>query len=124
MHHVNSSKVQAAKRRSYARFTRTSRFRFSTSAFSIAIAHEAQRQLDLHEHVGVSVAASAVCAKKPGSSRRHQRAFVLRLRSAVRGCRRDVIGFFGVIPLLAMHMRISRRFTIPEHADHTHEIRL
>jgi hypothetical protein len=126
MHHVDCAKVQAAKRRSYARYTRTvlvgSASQRARSPWRLHM--KLRGKLTCMSMSGFSVGVSAVCANKPGSSRRHQAAFILRLRSAVRGCRRDIIGLFGVIPILAMHMRISRRFAIPELADHTHEIKL
>jgi hypothetical protein len=124
VHRFDCSKVQPAKRRSYARCIRTCRFRFPTTVFSMAFAHEAQRPLELHENV-----AGTRCGER---GTREETCFItappgcliLRLRSAVRGCRRHVIGPFGVIPILAMHMRISRRFAIPELADRTQEIEL
>ena len=82
------------------------------------------RPTNVHEHKENPAVASAVCANKPGSSRRQQGAIILRLRSAVRGCRRDAIGLFGDMPILAMHMRISHRFPILEVADHTQDIEL
>ena len=95
------SKVQPAKRRSRAR---TCRFRSWTTAFRasndscacyIRLGRELLRPVnsDSMRMSGTLDVASAACVYKPGSSRRRQSAIILRLRSAVRGCRRDAIGF-------------------------------
>jgi len=94
---------------------------------SMAFVRQAQRprrQSTCISISGFSDVASAVCANKPGSSRRQQGAITLRLRSAVRTCRQYAIGLFGGMSILAMHMRVARRFVIPELADHKQAIEL
>ena len=91
----------------------------------MAFVHRAQRPVDLHAHVGILRRGERGMRKQPW--------FITALRGChnpsapEHGARDPTICYWTLqrhTAILAMHMRISRRFVIPELADHTQEIEL